>query len=168
MSRSTGKARSIFLSFACVSVAVAPFVVACDKTGAEAQAQANEAQNKANTEVANANSEANQKIAQAQAEADKKITAAQSDFAKTREDYRHAVQSNLDALNKELGELDAKAATSTKADLRAALPALKAQRDAFVADFRALGSASAVTWDGTKARLDKEWSDLKAAVDKSG
>jgi regulator of protease activity HflC (stomatin/prohibitin superfamily) len=160
--------RSIFISLACVSLAVAPFAVACDKTGAEAQAQANEAQNKANTQVANANSEANQKIAQAQSEADKKIAAAQGDFAKTREDYRHLVQSNLDALNKEIGDLDAKAATSKKPDLRAALPSLKSQRDAFVADFNSLGNASAVTWDGTKARLDKEWSDLKAAVDKAG
>jgi hypothetical protein len=159
--------RSIFISLACVSLAVAPFVVACDKTGAEAQAQANEAQNKANTQVANANGEANQKIIQAQSEADKKIAGAQGDFAKTREDYRHTVQSNLDALNKEIGGLDAQATTSKKPELRAALPAIKSQRDAFVADFAALGNSSAVTWDGTKARLDKEWSDLKTAVDKA-
>jgi hypothetical protein len=167
MSRSIRSSRLLFVSLACASLAVAPFIVACDKTGAEAQAQANEAQNKANTEVASANSEANQKIAQAQSEADKKIAAAQGDFAKTREDYRHTVQSNLDALNKQLGDLDAKAATSTKADLRAALPALKSQRDAFVADFGSLRNASAVTWDGTKARLDKEWTDLKTAVDRA-
>jgi hypothetical protein len=160
--------RSILISLTCVSLAVAPFMVACDKTGAEAQASANEAQNKANTQVANANDDANKKIAQAQSEADQKIAAAQGDFSKTREDYRHSVQTNLDALNKKLADLDAKATTTPKPDLKAALPALKSQRDAFVADFQALGTANAVTWDGTKARLDKEWSDLKTAVDKAG
>ena len=44
--------RSILISLTCVSLAVAPFMIACDKTGADAQASANEAQNKANTEVA--------------------------------------------------------------------------------------------------------------------
>ena len=160
--------RSIFISLACVSLAVAPFVVACDKTGAEAQAQANEAQNKANTQVANANGEANAKIVQAQSDADKKIAAAQADFAKTREDYRHTVQTNLDALNKQIVDLDAKAATSTKPDLRAALPAIKSQRDAFVTDFQTLGTVNATTWDTRKAQLDKEWTDLKASVDKAG
>jgi hypothetical protein len=155
---------STILTLASLSLCAAPFVVACDKSGAEAQAQANEAQNKANTETANANSEANQKIAQAQSEADKKIASAQSDFAKTREDYRHTMQTNLDAVNKEIGDLDAKVATAKKPDLRATLPALKAQRDAFVADFGSLGAVSATTWDGAKARLDKEWADLKAAV----
>jgi hypothetical protein len=108
--------------------------------------------------------------ATAQIEADKKIVAAQADFATTREDYRHTVETNLDALNKQLADLDIKArgdGANGKPDLRATLPALRAQRDAFVTDYRSLATVSAVTWDATKVRLDKEWADLKAAVDKA-
>lgn len=36
---------------------------------------------------------------------------------------------------------------------------------AFVDDLRALDDTSMSTFDGAKTRLDKEWSDLKAAVD---
>lgn len=107
--------------------------------------------------------------AQAQTEADKKIIAAEGDFATTREDYRHTVQSNLDAPNKRLADLDVEARTAgaaIKPDLAATVPALRAQRDAFVADFQSLSNASAPTWDATKNRLDKEWAALKSAVDK--
>ena len=37
----------------------------------------------------------------------------------------------------------------------------------FGVDFRALETATAVTWDGAKASLDKQWSALKALVDKA-
>jgi hypothetical protein len=168
--------RSISVSLAFV-LAIAPLAVACDKTGADAQAEANQAQQKANAEMAKANdnvtttsAQAQANAAQAQANADQKIAAAQADFATTREDYRHKVQSNLTALNKEIDDLDVKAKKATgttKTDLRATVPALRVQRDAFVTDFQALGNATAVTWDATQARLDKEWADLKAAVDKA-
>ena len=153
----------------CLAIAVAPLAVACDKSGSEAQTQANEAQEKANREIAKAGNEANAKAVEAQSEADKKVAAAQADFAKAREDYRHKVQTDLDALNKTIDELDAKAMKATgkaKADLEARLPVLKAQRDAFVTDFRALQNSTAVTWDSMKARLDKELTDLKASADK--
>ena len=162
--------RSILYVFA-LTLAAAPLAVACDKSGADAQAQANAAQTTANHDIANANSEANAKVNEAQATADQKIAAARADFAKTREDYRHTVQTNVDALDKTIAQLEAKAKTSTgktKADIDARLPALKAQRNAFVSDVRALDSATAMTWDSTKARLDKEWADLKTAADQVG
>lgn len=162
--------RSILFSFA-LTLAVAPLAVACDKSGADAQAQANAAQTSANRDIANANNEANTKINEAQATADQKIAAARADFAKTREDYRHTVQSNLDSLDKTIAQLEAKSKTATgktKADIDARLPSLKAQRDAFVNDARSLDSATATTWDATKARLDKEWTDLKTAADRVG
>ena len=161
--------RSILTCLA-LTLATAPLAVACDKTGTDAQTEVNKAQDKANAEIAKANNQVTTTAAKAQTEADKTIIAAQADFATTRENYRHTVQSNLDALDKKLADLDVKAKTATgtaKTDLRATVPALRAQRDAFVADYQSLGSASAVTWDATKARLDKEWTDLKAAVDKA-
>ena len=50
----------------------------------------------------------------------------------------------------------------------AALPAIKARREQPSSlDFQRIGTVNAMTWDATRARLDKEWSDLKAAVDKA-
>lgn len=152
------------------ALVLAPIVVACDKSGTEAQAEVNQAQAKANDEVAKANDKVTTTAAQAQATADLKIANAQGDFATTREDYRHKMQGNLDALNKELASIDLKAKTATgttATDLRATIPALRAQRDAFVADYQSLATATAVGWDATRTRLDKEWADLKAAVDKA-
>ena len=162
--------RSIHTLALALTLAALPFAVACEKTGTETQEKANEAQNKANVEITNAVVEANEKAKQAQAEADKAIATAQAAFSTAREDYRHRVQSDIDALNRQLDDLDAKAKTATgtkRTDLRATIPALRSQRDAFVANFQSLGNASAATWDATKAHLDKEWADLKAAVDKA-
>jgi hypothetical protein len=161
--------RSLSLSIV-LALALAPFAVACDKSGADAQAEANKAQEQANAETAKANDKVSTTSAQAQINADSKIAAARADFATTREDYRHEMQNNIDALNKQLDDLDVKARKATgtaKTDLRATLPALRAQRDAFLADFQSLGNATAVTWDATRARIDKEWTDLKVVVDKA-
>ena len=35
----------------------------------------------------------------------------------------------------------------------------------FIADYKLLDGATGATWDGTKARLDREWADLSALVD---
>jgi hypothetical protein len=153
--------------FIAVALAAAPFAVACDKTGADAQAEVDQAQDKANAEIAKANSQVTTTAGTAQAVADKTITAVQADFATTREDYRHTVQSNLDALDKQLADLDVRARTA-KPDLRATLVALRAQRDAFVADYQSLSNVTAITWDAARSRLDEEWTDLKAAVAKTG
>jgi predicted nucleic acid-binding Zn-ribbon protein len=141
----------------------------CDKTGAADQEKANQAQNEANDKIATAKAEADQKITAAQSEADKKVAAAQGDFAKTVEDYRHSTQANLDDLNKKIDTLDAKAQTlkgKPKADLQTSLGEIRVKRDALVLDRKALESTTATAWDGTKARLDKEWTELKALVDK--
>jgi hypothetical protein len=143
-------------------------VAACDKSASEAQERADKAQAKANTEITSAEVAASDKANRAQAEADKKIAQAQADFNKTSEDYRHQMQTNLDAVDKKLMDLDAKAlaaAQATRADLTANSASLRAQRDAFANDFKSLDYATALTWDATRARVDKEWSDLRSAVD---
>ncbi len=125
MSRSLYSRSSTCLALV-IAIGAAPLALACDKSGSDAQAEANQAQEKANAEVANANQQVTTTAAKAQAKADESIAAAQSDFAKTREDYRHDVQSKLDSLDKQLSDLDAKAKKSTttaKADLKATLPA---------------------------------------------
>jgi predicted nuclease of restriction endonuclease-like (RecB) superfamily len=95
---------------------------------------------------------------------------AQSDFAKAREDYRHEKQSGLDLLDKTITDLEGKekiARLKAKTALDGAIPAVQAQRAAFTVDLRAIDDAGAAEWDSTKARLDKEWSELKAATDKA-
>jgi hypothetical protein len=96
--------------------------------------------------------------------------AAQSEFAKVREDYRHQRQTELDSLDKTLADVEAKGKTSvakTKTDLDASLAAIKAERTAFMSDLRALDGVGAPTWDSAKARLDKEWADLKMAAERA-
>lgn len=138
--------------------------VACDKSGAEAQREADRAQAKANTEITNATLEAEKKVNSAKAEASETIAKAEVDFAKTRADYRHTVQTNLADLDKRIADLEVRVQKGKKVDVD--LGVLRSQRDAFAVDARAIETADARTWDATKERLDKEWNDLKNAVDR--
>jgi chromosome segregation ATPase len=144
-------------------------VTGCDKS-ADEQQKANAAQAEADKKIAEASKEAMTKTTSAQVEADKKIAAAEGDFGKRREDYRHKLQSDLVDLDKKIDLLEANAKAATgkaKTDLGSNLVQLRARRTAFAADVASVESATAVQWDGTKARVDKDWSDLKAAVDKA-
>jgi hypothetical protein len=144
-------------------------VLACDKSGTEAQKKADQAQAEANREMNQAQSESTTKITSAQVEADKKIAEAQRSFAQTREDYRHDVQENIDQIDQKLANLEArskKAVGKKKLELDSRLPGLRSRRDQFVRDAKVIDTETATTFDATKARLDKEWVDLKAAVDK--
>ena len=38
---------------------------------------------------------------------------------------------------------------------------------AFTADLARVETATAVQWDDTKARMDKDWTDLKTMIDKA-
>jgi regulator of protease activity HflC (stomatin/prohibitin superfamily) len=143
--------------------------VGCDNAAAE-QNKANAAQKQADEKIAEASKEADVKMKSAQAEADKKIADAQAGFTKLREDFRHSTVLNLADLDKKIADLTAKATTETgksKTDLDAKLKLIVPSRDAFVADYKSIETASATTWDATKARLDKEWTELKSSVDKA-
>lgn len=142
-----------------VLTALALGIVACQKSGSETEQEINQAQEQASTEITSARVEAN-----------KKIAATERDFDKTREDYRHDMQSKLDKLDKDVADLDAKVVTATgskKADLQAKANALHAQRDAFADDVKALATTPAASWDSTKARVDKEWSDIERTSGKT-
>jgi len=141
----------------------------CDRA-ADEQKKAVDAQNQANEKIVQANREADQKANQAQADADKKIAEAQANFLKMREDYRHTTTENLVELDKKIADLEAKEKTATgkkKADLDAQLSAIRSRREAFANDWKSIETASADSWDATKQRLDKEWGDLKALVDRA-
>ena len=139
----------------------------CDKA-ADEQNKANQAQAKANEKIAVVARDADEKIKNAQAEADKKIAEAQAAFMKLREDYRHATTTGMNELDKKISDLDAKVLTSkakARTELEVKVSQLKANREAFLAEYKTLESASAITWDQTKAKLDKQWADLKAMAD---
>lgn len=156
-------------SFA-IFLATALLALGCDNSGAAAQEKVNQAQMDADKASAQARADAEAKSKSAQADADKKIVAVQADFAKSREDYRHAVQIDLDALDKKLGDLETKSKTlagKARTEMDAKLGGVRAQRGAFVTDFKTLDTASASNWDVTKSRLDKAMVDLKAAVDRA-
>ena len=119
----------------------------CDKA-ADEQKKANAAQAKANEQIADVAREADQKIKIAQAEADKKIAEAQASFMKMREDYRHATTTGMVDLDKKISDLEAKATKAkakAKTDLQLKVKQLKANRDAFLAEYKTLETASALT-----------------------
>jgi len=160
---------SIFASSVLAAALSLSVVAGCDK-GSDEQQKANAAQAEADRKIAEANKEATTKTTSAQVEADKKIAAAESEFGKRREDYRHKITGDLVDLDKKIDTLEAKAKSATgktKLDLDATLPAIRQHRASFASDLTSVESATSVQWDNTKARVDKNWSDLKALVDKA-
>jgi len=158
--------RSFLLVGAVLSLTL---TAACDNA-ADEQHKASEAQAVANAKIEATRKEADAKMKSAQADADKKIADAQAGFMKLREDYRHSASTEMIAVDKKIADLDVKAKTATgkaKVDLDASLKTIHASRDRFDLDFKAIETATAATWDGAKAGLDKQWSDLKSLVDKA-
>ena len=139
---------------------------ACDKPGvAEMQRE-----QQANEQLAQAKNEAAQRTQVAQAEADKDIAAARAEFEKNRQDYVQARTADLADLDNRVAALEAKekkAKDKAKVELQADLREIRAQRDAFARDMNALSSTTAAAWDQAKAKLEREWNALKAAVDKA-
>jgi chromosome segregation ATPase len=142
--------------------------VACN-TARDQQEKAVEAQAEANEEIAEATEQAGEKINEAQAEAHKKTAEAQAEFTKIRENYRHDVTTKLADLDKKIAELEAKAKTeppAKRATLDTRLAEIRTRREAFVAEYRSLETASALTWDNAKKSLDKSWNDLENLVER--
>jgi hypothetical protein len=158
--------RSSILATTVLSLTLA---AACDNASSDAR-KAEVAQTEANDKSAGAMKVADDAVKSAQAEADEKIAAAQADFLKLREDYRHTVTTNLVELDRKTANLTAKLDQlhgKERADLDTSLRQIHSTRDAFARDYQSLEGDSARTWDNTKFRLDKEWTDLKALVDKA-
>ncbi|HEY3822018.1 MAG TPA: hypothetical protein VGL81_32855 [Polyangiaceae bacterium] len=102
-----------------------------------------------------------------QSEAEKKIASTRADFEKSRDDFLHSKQIDLDNLNQKVADLDANDKTATgkkKADLDAQLPKIHAMRDGYVNDLKNIQYATPQSWDMTKQRLDKEWKTLDDTV----
>ena len=159
--------RSITVSV-CMALSLA-LAAGCNKA-ADEQKKADEARAEADNKVIDANREASDKINAAQSDADKKVAEAQASFLKLREDYRHKVTEDMVSVDKDIVGLEAKSKTATgkaKAEIESALPNIRTLRESVTSEYRSLELASALTWDETKARVDKAVDDLKKAVDKA-
>jgi hypothetical protein len=143
--------------------------LACNNAS-DAQKTMNSARSEADQKIAAAVKDSDQKVKNAQQDEDKKVAEAQAGFMKVREDYRHVTTMNLVDLDHKVDDLQAKSKQSSgkaKTDLDASLKQIHTDRGAFETDYRSLETATAATWDGAKARLDKEWTQLKTLVDKA-
>ena len=159
--------RSVSISFGAVLIAIG--ALGCNKA-ADEQKKADEARSEADKKVGEASNDAAEKINAARADADKKVAEAQANFLKLREDYRHKITEDLVSVDKDIANLEAKAKTATgktKAQIEAALPDIRAQRENLSSEYRSLEFSSAVSWDNAKARVEKAYDDLKKAIDKA-
>jgi hypothetical protein len=144
-------------------------LIGCN-SAADEQHKATQAEQQANEEIAELTRKAQDKAAEVRAEADKQIAEAQADFMKLRENFRHETAEHLLELDRKIATLEAEVATlkgTAKAELDAKLVAIRAQRQQFAQDFQAIADDSAATWDATKRRLEKSWSDLEKSVDRA-
>jgi len=124
----------------------------------------------ANDQSAGAELENVSKAKSAAAEADLKALQARTDFTKAREDYRHKIVSGLSDLDRKVVVLERKAkASDGKNDnpLEMNLTQIRADRYAFMNNYKSLDGVSDANWDVSRARLDKEWVALADLVDKS-
>ena len=152
-------------------IAGAAYGAACNRSGVRDGGADRRGQDHADRRRPGGGRNAAAEIQGAQAAAQAKISSAQADFATTREDYRHGVQSDLDRPGSQgWTTCDAKARTANgavKTRLSATLPELRRQRAAFVRDLHAIDNETADTWDAAKARLEKELAELKDAVERA-
>ena len=151
------------------TVMCATLALACDKASDE-QAKANGARAAADDKIGAVTKEADQKVKSVREEEEKKVAEAQAGFSKLREDYRHSTTTNLVELDSKVVDLEAKAKASSgkaRTDLDASLKQIHSDRRTFDVDYKALETATAVTWDDARAHLDTEWTHLKTLVDKA-
>ena len=102
--------------------------------------------------------------------ADAEVAGAQARFMELREDYRYVTTMNLDDLDHEVIDLEAKATYSSgkaRTELDANLKQIYNDRGVFEDDYKSLESATPSTWDDAKAQLVKEWTLLKNLVDRA-
>lgn len=149
------------------SIAALALASGCNRA-ADEQRKADEARAEASEEAMEARRDAQLKINSARDEANEEISEAGENFTALRDDYRRDMNEKLVDLDEDIAELDKKLTTATgnaKTELQAKLPQIKAQREAFMAEYRTLETASAASWDATKERVNRAWNALDDSVD---
>ena len=163
MTRSSNTTRSLLAALLLLGAG-------CDDKASDMQEEADAAQNAANAEISDVKVDARQEVRAIQANADKDIATAEADFSAMREEYRHATTLKMVDLEKSIADLEARASKATgtaRSTLETHITGIHTAHKVFMDDYATLDQASGATWDTTKARLDREWDDLKALVDKA-
>jgi hypothetical protein len=149
-----------FTAIALLSASLA----ACDKPGVTDRQR----ESKAAERTVSSSSEGEQQPQGAQVPVAGDIAAVEPGLGEAREAYVQARLVDLVELDRKIIDLEANVQTApakTRTVLEAPLPAIRAQRNAFIRHMQALHTATAATWDGAKESLDKEWDSLQADVD---
>jgi hypothetical protein len=122
----------------------------------------------ASEEAKNLTSEGQKQLQGARSAAEKTVSAARADFETTRENYLHARRLDLIDLDRRIEDLEAAPPAGAKADIRARLLAIDAQREAFGRHMWSLETTTPAAWDAATKKLDQEWDALRRAVDTAG
>ena len=83
-----------------------------------------------------------------------------------RDEFQQTVQTELNELDQEIQDLEARAARadeSARAELDQAIANLRQERAELAADFDALQNATEEEWQDAKATMINGWNDLKRA-----
>lgn len=142
----------------------------CEQPPSEVEAQAREAQRRADDAIAEARREADQKVAKAQSKADDEARRADAVFIKARDDLRTKVNKEMDELSKRVDGLEARAANAgnrRRAELTEALRSIDEKRTAVKRDIAAIEATTADDFEVLKAGLEARIDELKKAVDEA-
>jgi hypothetical protein len=129
----------------------------------KAQQRADEARQQAEDKAAAAQRD----VADAQAEAVQRQAEANQTLATARNDYHAQVATLMVEIDKRSADLQAANLTATPADRQKnldRLAALASYRRTLAADLRDVDLVTSADWDVTRARVDKDISDVKSAL----
>jgi len=139
----------------------------CDKSPAEAQKDAREAQRRAEQESAKVQRRADEIAQQAQAKATEAAQRAEQIFVKARNDFRTQLEKDLNELSVQIDDLKLRASKATgksKLELDAALKSLEEQRLAFKRDLDMWEKTTAQDFEAMKARLNAALAAMKKSL----
>lgn len=173
----------------CACLLVPAGVSACNRTNADEQQRAAEAQRRADDEIAKSRAEADRRAAEAQRAADERaakareqadetqarsqanandtIRSASEATLKARGDLREWAQKKLDSIDQDVDRAKTKAQTAlprAKADFAAALSDVESKRKTVVDDLSQVESRSGAELDRMKERLEQEIEALRNSV----
>lgn len=161
------------------SGSIALGLVACQRSGVdderrmeevrrEQSNRVDEAQQKGAAEINAAQMEAQRKIQKADEHADKQLGKLSAEFDKSRTEYANDLSKKTEELDKKIAKIEDASRTATgkkKAEIDAALPDIRARRQALGNDVHMLDSATAESWAATKNKLDTDQKALSDAID---
>lgn len=154
-------------------------LVACQRSGVDDERrmeevrreQANrvdEAQQKGAAEINAAEVEAQRKVQRADEHADKQLGKLTAEFDKSKTEYANDLSKKTEEFDKKIAKIEEASRTATgkkKAEIDAALPDIRARRQALSNDARMLDNATAESWAATKNKLDTDQKALGDAID---